>query len=56
MTTCSRSCCSPRRSSFAGISTKLRSSTQREVLLGLGCLIFLAAVIWAATIPVSFSL
>jgi hypothetical protein len=56
MATCSRSCCSPRRSSFAGISTKLRSSTQREVLFGLGCLIFLAAVIWAATIPVSFSL
>jgi hypothetical protein len=26
-----------------------------EVLLGLGWLIFLAAVIWAATLPVSFS-
>jgi hypothetical protein len=40
---------------FAGISTKLQSSRQREVLLGLGCLIFLTAVIWVATIPVNFS-
>ena len=40
---------------FAGISTKLRSSPSGRLLLGLGCLIFLAAVIWAATIPVSFS-
>jgi hypothetical protein len=41
---------------FAGISTKLHSSRQREALLGLGCLIFLAALIWVATIPVNFSL
>jgi hypothetical protein len=40
---------------FAGISTKLSSSRQREVLLGLGYLVFLAAVIWAATIPLNFS-
>ena len=40
---------------FAGISTKVRSSRQREALLGLGCVIFLAAVIWVATIPVDFS-
>jgi hypothetical protein len=40
---------------FAGICTKLSSSKQREVLLGLGYLVFLAAVIWAATIPVNFS-
>jgi hypothetical protein len=40
---------------FAGISTKVRSSRQREVLLGLGCVIFLAAVIWLATVPVNFS-
>lgn len=39
---------------FAGISTRLKSSRQREVLLGLGCLIFLAAVIWVATIPLNF--
>ena len=40
---------------FAGISTKVPSPRQREVLLGLGGLIFLAAVIWVATIPVNFS-
>lgn len=40
---------------FAGISTKLQSPRQREVLLGLGCLIFLAGLIWVATIPVNFS-
>jgi hypothetical protein len=40
---------------FAGISTKLHSPRQREVLLGLGGLIFLAALIWVATIPVNFS-
>jgi hypothetical protein len=41
---------------FAGISTKLHSLRQQEVLLGLGWLIFLAALIWVATIPVNFSL
>jgi hypothetical protein len=41
---------------FAGISTKLHSPRQREVLLGLGCLIFLAALIWVAMVPVNFSL
>jgi hypothetical protein len=40
---------------FAGISTKVPSPRQREVLLGLGGLIFLAALIWVATIPVNFS-
>jgi hypothetical protein len=40
---------------FAGIATKLRSARQREVLLGLGGLIFLGALIWVATIPVNFS-
>jgi len=40
---------------FAGISTKLHSPRQREALLGLGGLIFLTALIWIATIPVSFS-
>ncbi len=40
---------------FAGISTKVRSSRQREALLGLGCVIFLAALIWVTTIPVNFS-
>ena len=40
---------------FAGVSTKLQSPRQREVLLGLGGLIFLSAVIWLATIPINFS-
>ena len=41
---------------FAGISTRLRSSTTRMVILGLGCALFLASVIWIATFPVSLSL
>ena len=41
---------------FAGISTRLRSSTTRMVILGLGCALFLGSVIWIATFPVSLSL
>jgi hypothetical protein len=41
---------------FAGISTKVPSRRQREVLLGLGFAIFLAGVIWLATTPVNFSI
>jgi hypothetical protein len=40
---------------FAGISTRLRSSTTRMVVLGLGCALFLGSVIWIATFPVSLS-
>ena len=40
---------------FAGISTRLRSSTLRMVILGLGCALFLGSVIWIATFPVSLS-
>jgi hypothetical protein len=40
---------------FAGISTKLRSLRQREVLLALGWGIFLATAVWVATSPVNFS-
>ena len=40
---------------FAGISTKLRSLGQREVLLALGWTIFLGTAIWVAVSPVSFS-
>jgi hypothetical protein len=40
---------------FAGISTRLRSSTTRMVILGLGCALFLGSVIWIATFPVSLS-
>ncbi|HEX5922569.1 MAG TPA: hypothetical protein VFY45_01975 [Baekduia sp.] len=41
---------------FAGISTRLRSSTTRMVILGLGCALFLGTVIWIATFPVSLSI
>ncbi len=40
---------------FAGISTKLTRLPQREVLLGLGWVIFLGTAIWVATFPVSLS-
>ena len=40
---------------FAGISTRLRSSTLRMVILGLGCALFLGSVVWIATFPVSLS-
>jgi hypothetical protein len=39
---------------FAGISGKLRGQHQRELLLGLGGVVFLTAAIWVATFPVSF--
>jgi hypothetical protein len=41
---------------FAGISTRLHSSTLRAVLLGLGYALFLGSVIWIVTFPVSLSL
>jgi hypothetical protein len=40
---------------FAGISTRLHSSTSRMVVLGLGYALFLGSVIWIATFPVSLS-
>jgi hypothetical protein len=40
---------------FAGISTRLRSSTPRMVVLGLGYTLFLGSLIWLATFPVSLS-
>ena len=40
---------------FAGISTRLRAPTAKTVVLGLGCTVFLGAVIWIATFPVSLS-
>jgi hypothetical protein len=40
---------------FAGISTRLRSSTPRMVVLGMGYALFLGSVIWIATFPVSLS-
>lgn len=40
---------------FAGVSTKVRSLRQRQVLLAIGWAIFLATAVWVATSPVSFS-
>jgi hypothetical protein len=40
---------------FAGISTKVRSTRQREIVLGVGCVIFLGTLVWVAASPVSFS-
>ncbi len=40
---------------FAGISTRLHSTTPRMVVLGLGFTLFLGSVIWIATFPVSVS-
>jgi hypothetical protein len=41
---------------FAAISARLRSTTTRVVVLGLGCALFPGSVIWIATFPVSLSL
>jgi hypothetical protein len=40
---------------FAGISTKLSRLPHQAALLGIGCLIFLGALVWILTFPVSFS-
>jgi hypothetical protein len=40
---------------FAGISTRLHSSTTRTFILGLGYTLFLGSLIWIATFPVSLS-
>jgi hypothetical protein len=40
---------------FAGISTRLPSSTSRIVVLGFGYTLFLGSLIWIATFPVSLS-
>jgi hypothetical protein len=40
---------------FAGISTRLRSSTSRVVVLGIGYATFLGGLIWIATLPVTVS-
>ena len=41
---------------FAGISTKLHSLRQREVLLALGWLVFLGTLVWVALSPMQLSL
>jgi hypothetical protein len=41
---------------FAGISTKVRSLGQREALLAMGWLVFLATAVWLATLPTTLSI
>jgi hypothetical protein len=40
---------------FAGMSAKLRTRNARMVLLGIGCVLFLATVVWLATLPVELT-
>jgi hypothetical protein len=40
---------------FAGISTRLRTRWAEALILGLGCVLFLATLAWIATFPVSLS-
>jgi hypothetical protein len=40
---------------FAGISAKLGALRTRSVLLGLGWVLFLATLIWLATLPVKLT-
>ncbi len=39
---------------FAGISTKLRTVAQREVLIAFGALLFLGTFVWISTLPLKF--
>ena len=41
---------------FAGISTRLPSARSETAILALGCFVFLGAVAWVATFPVSVQL
>ena len=41
---------------FAGMSTKLGDLRLRKITLALGCIVFLGALIWIATSPVSVSI
>jgi hypothetical protein len=41
---------------FAGISTKMATDGARAAILGLGCVLFLATVIWVLTFPVQLTI
>ena len=41
---------------FAGMSTKITGRRLRSILLGVGCLVFVTAIAWIATFPVSVAL
>jgi hypothetical protein len=38
---------------FAGMSTKIAGRRLRWILIGIGCLVFVLAIAWIATFPVS---
>ena len=40
---------------FAGMSGKLRGSGARKATLAIGCVVFVTAVVWIATFPVSLA-
>lgn len=41
---------------FAGLSTRLRTENGQVVVLGLGCVLFIATAVWVATFPVTITL
>jgi hypothetical protein len=41
---------------FAGVSTRMHTLGGQRFILGLGCLLFVATVIWVATFPVTVSI
>jgi hypothetical protein len=41
---------------LAGLSTRMRTLTGRSVILTLGCVLFVATVVWVATFPVTVTL
>ncbi len=41
---------------FAGMSTRMRSTAAETAVLVIGCVLFLSALTWMATFPVSASL
>jgi uncharacterized protein (DUF305 family) len=41
---------------FAGISTRMRTVNGQSVILALGCVLFVATVVWVATFPVTVTI
>ncbi len=41
---------------FAGISTRLKTTTSKAAILGLGCVLFLGTLIWLVTLPTQLTL
>lgn len=40
---------------FAGMSNKVTGSGPRQVMLAVGCVVFVGALVWIATFPISVS-